>query len=73
MILDMFRLDKRVALVTGAAQGLGQAAAIALAEAGADVVALDRSPTDETEAAIRARGRRALSLQCDLRGPLRRG
>jgi 2-dehydro-3-deoxy-D-gluconate 5-dehydrogenase len=39
MILDKFRLDDKVALVTGAAIGLGAAIAIALAEAGAHVVA----------------------------------
>ncbi|MCL6432371.1 MAG: 2-dehydro-3-deoxy-D-gluconate 5-dehydrogenase KduD [Anaerolineae bacterium] len=62
----MFRLDGRVALVTGANRGLGQAAAIALAEAGADVASLSRQEPRETEAAIRALGRRFLALQCDL-------
>ena len=37
MILDSFKLDGKVALVTGAASGMGQAIAVALAEAGADV------------------------------------
>jgi NAD(P)-dependent dehydrogenase (short-subunit alcohol dehydrogenase family) len=46
MILDKFRLDGRVALVTGGTQGLGQASAIALAEAGADVVYLASSASD---------------------------
>jgi len=44
MILDAFKLDGKVAFVTGAARGLGQAFALALAEAGADVVLLDRIP-----------------------------
>ena len=41
MIIDSFRLDGKVALVTGAARGLGQGMSLALAEAGADIVALD--------------------------------
>ena len=58
MILDQFRLDGRVALVTGGTQGLGQASAIALAEAGADVVILGRSDPRETGQAITRLGRR---------------
>ncbi len=66
MVLDRFRLDGRVALVTGAKQGLGQGAAIALAEAGADIAALDRDEMGETEKAIRALGRRVTPILCDL-------
>ncbi|HEU5098159.1 MAG TPA: 2-dehydro-3-deoxy-D-gluconate 5-dehydrogenase KduD [Roseiflexaceae bacterium] len=66
MILDQFRLDGQVALVTGAARGLGQAAALALAEAGADIVALNRSDTFEIEALVTRLGRRCTSVQCDL-------
>lgn len=48
MILDMFRLDGKVAVVTGSNTGLGQGIAIALAEAGAKVVGVSRRPSDET-------------------------
>ncbi len=65
MILDRFRLDGRVALVTGSTRGLGQAAAIGLAEAGADVALLDRGDASETAARIRSLGRRAHLLRCD--------
>lgn len=67
MIRDQFRLDGRVALVTGAGQGLGQAMAIGLAEAGADIVALDRRESDETGQIVTALGRRFKQTLCDLR------
>lgn len=66
MILDSFSLDGQVALVTGSTRGLGQGAAIALAEAGADVALLDRADASETAEHIRALGRRAHLLRCDL-------
>lgn len=60
------RLDGKVALVTGAARGIGAAAAIACAEAGADVVLNDIGAPTETEAAIRALGRQVLALPADV-------
>jgi 2-deoxy-D-gluconate 3-dehydrogenase len=66
MILDSFRLDGQVALVTGASQGLGQAAALALAEAGADVALLSRGNPAETMARIEALGRKVYRVQRDL-------
>lgn len=69
MILDQFRLDGKVALVTGATRGLGQAMAVALAEAGADVALVGSSArATETAAMVEATGRRALTLVCDLAG-----
>ena len=65
MILDSFRLDGKVALVTGSSRGLGQGAAIALAEAGADIALLDRSDAAETAERIRALGRRVHMMRCD--------
>jgi 2-deoxy-D-gluconate 3-dehydrogenase len=66
-ILDLFKLDGRVALVTGAGRGLGQAMALALAEAGADVAGLYHSNYQETQAQVQALGRRFMPVQCDLR------
>ena len=68
MILDTFRLDGRVALVTGAARGMGQAIALGLAEAGADVAVLDVLPVEETRAGVESLGRRSLGLERDLLG-----
>jgi len=66
MILDLFKLDGKVALVTGAGRGLGQGMAIALAEAGADVAGLDVIPQDETAEKVRSLGRRFLPVSANL-------
>ena len=65
-ILDSFRLDGKVALVTGVGRGLGQAMALGLAEAGADVAGLYLSRYEETQAQVKALGRRFLPAPCDL-------
>jgi 2-deoxy-D-gluconate 3-dehydrogenase len=67
-ILDKFKLDGKVALVTGAASGLGQAMAIALAEAGADVAAHCRLDGDanETCAVIENLGRKTFAVFGDM-------
>jgi 2-deoxy-D-gluconate 3-dehydrogenase len=65
-ILHRFRLTGQVALVTGAARGLGQAMAIGLAEAGANIMILDRENTQETLDLIESMGRTCICLDCDL-------
>lgn len=67
MILDLFKLDGKVALVTGAGQGLGQAMAIGLAEAGADIASLDRTGCEGTCEAVRTLGRQYCESVVDLR------
>ncbi len=66
-MLDAFKLDGCTALVTGAATGIGRAAAMALAEAGADVAILGHAHDPaETRQSIEGLGRRAVSFQGDL-------
>ncbi|MGH9018047.1 MAG: SDR family oxidoreductase [Acidimicrobiales bacterium] len=68
MILDRFRLTDRVAVVTGAGRGIGAGTAVALAEAGCDVVISARTEDQLAEVAgrIGATGRRALVVPADL-------
>jgi 2-dehydro-3-deoxy-D-gluconate 5-dehydrogenase len=66
MILDKFRLDGKVALVTGGTKGLGKAIALALAEAGADVAVVSRTRDAEVENAILRLERRYAHLALDL-------
>ncbi len=66
MVLDQFKLDGKVAVVTGAGRGIGQAYALGLAEAGADIAVVDVIPMDETLDAVKALGRRAIGIKADL-------
>ena len=61
-----FSLEGKTALVTGANTGIGQAIAVALAEAGADVAVAGRSEPTETLRAIGATGRKAVNIKADL-------
>ena len=64
--MNPFDLSGKVAIVTGANTGIGQAIALALAEAGADIAAVGRTPAQETVDKARASGRRAEIVSADL-------
>ena len=64
-----FSLEGKVALVTGANTGIGQGIAVALAEAGADMVLVGRSEPTDTVSAIKALGRKVVSISADLTDP----
>ena len=66
MILDLFRIDGKVALITGSGQGLGQGMAIAMAEAGANVAGVDLGSAPETEEKVKALGRGYYHQQANL-------
>lgn len=66
MILDKFKLDGKVAIVTGGARGLGQAMAVALAEAGADIALVDILDMKETAESITGLGKKCVTLHADL-------
>lgn len=66
-ILDSFRLDGRVALVTGCRRGIGRGFALALADAGADIIGVSATlePGSEVEQEVRAMGRSFTPYRCD--------
>jgi 2-deoxy-D-gluconate 3-dehydrogenase len=64
--MNPFDLSGRTALVTGANTGLGQAIAVGLAQAGADIVAVGRSAPTETAALVQATGRALHAIPADL-------
>jgi NAD(P)-dependent dehydrogenase (short-subunit alcohol dehydrogenase family) len=68
MFLPSFRLDGKIAIVTGAGRGIGRALAVGLAEAGADVALISRTREDleKTASIIHEIGRRTLILQADV-------
>lgn len=66
MILDAFNLSGKVAIVTGCDTGLGQGMSLGLAEAGCDIVGINRKYPHETEQKVTALGRRFTAIQADL-------
>ena len=67
-VLEMFRLDGKTALVTGARRGIGKAMAVALAEAGADILAVSKTlepAGSDVEKEVEATGRRFTGYACD--------
>ncbi|MCX7283244.1 MAG: 2-dehydro-3-deoxy-D-gluconate 5-dehydrogenase KduD [Novosphingobium sp.] len=64
--MGIFDLSGRVAVVTGANTGIGQGIAVALAQAGADIAAVGRTPAEETAAMVRALGRKCELVGADL-------
>jgi 2-dehydro-3-deoxy-D-gluconate 5-dehydrogenase len=66
MILDKFKLDSKVAIVTGSARGLGQAMAIGLAQAGANVALVDILDMSESKTQVEKLGRKCITITADL-------
>ena len=66
MILNAFDLSGKVAMVTGCDTGLGQGMALGLAEAGCDIVSVNRRVPEETASKVQALGRRFHAIQADL-------
>ncbi len=66
MILDQFKINGKVALVSGAGTGIGQGICMGLAEAGADIIGVDYSDLAETQAKIEAIGRKFIGITANL-------
>ena len=66
MILDKFRIEEQVAVVTGGTQGIGKAIALALAESGADITVVSRTPHQDIERSVLSLGRRYVHHAADL-------
>lgn len=65
-MLDLFNLNDKVAIVTGASRGLGQGMCIALAKAGANIIGVSQSSMDETKQKVEAEGKKFIEVKADL-------
>ncbi len=65
-VLELFRVEGRVAVVTGASRGLGASMALALAEAGADIVAVARNDNASLKLSVESAGRKFLAVKADV-------
>ena len=65
-MLDMFKLDGKVAIVTGASRGLGQGIIVGLAKAGADIVGVGQSDMSETRKLVESTGKKFVEVKADL-------
>lgn len=65
-MLDMFKLDGKVAIVTGASRGLGQGIIVGLAKAGADIVGVGQSDMSETRKLVESAGKKFVEVKADL-------
>ncbi len=66
MILEKYKIDGELAVVTGGTKGIGKAIAIGLAEAGADIAVVSRTPHGDVENKVRSLGRQYMHLRADL-------
>lgn len=69
MILEKFKLDGKVAIVTGSGRGLGKGMAVGLAEAGADIVGVYSRTEGNTKELVEKLGRKYIGIKADLRNP----
>ncbi|MBE5251475.1 2-dehydro-3-deoxy-D-gluconate 5-dehydrogenase KduD [Mixta mediterraneensis] len=69
MVLDAFNLEGKVVLITGCNTGLGQGMALGLAQAGCDIIGVNRTDPADTQSKVEALGHRFCSLQADLTHP----
>ena len=65
-MLDLFNLENKVAIVTGASRGLGQGMCVALAQAGANIIGVSQSSMDETRQKVESEGKKFIEVKADL-------